>query len=119
MDALSNDQVIYEDNHLLVVDKPAGIATMGEESGQQTVARLAANYIKHKYSKPGNVFVGVVSRLDKFVSGVLVLARTSKAASRLSDQIRRQTVRKFYLAWLAEVPDGAIDGRSADLAQGG
>ncbi len=77
--------VLYEDNHLLVINKPAGIATMGAESGE-TVHSLAAAYLKDKYHKPGKVFVGVVSRLDAMTSGVLVLARTSKAASRLVPQ---------------------------------
>lgn len=110
MSELSPNQILYEDNHLLVVDKPAGVATMGEETGEPTVARMAANYLKRKYSKPGNVFVGIVSRLDKFVSGVLVLARTSKAAGRLSDQIRRQSVKKRYVAWLSDVPDQTVGG---------
>ncbi len=78
-------EILYEDNHLLVVNKPAGIATMGAESGP-TLHSLAADYIKRKYRKPGKAFVGVVSRLDAMTSGVIVLARTSKAASRLSDQ---------------------------------
>ncbi len=91
-------RVCFEDNHLLVVDKPAGIATMGAASGEPTMARQAAAYLKQKYGKPGNVFVGVVSRLDRLVSGVLVLARTSKAASRLSEQIRQHTTLKRYLA---------------------
>lgn len=71
---------------------------MGTAVGEQTVARQAADYLKTKYAKPGNAFVGVVSRLDRLVSGVLVLARTSKAASRLSEQFREQSIRKFYLA---------------------
>lgn len=97
--------VLFEDNHLLVVNKPCGIATMGTRTDQPSLARQAACYIKNKYNKPGNVFVGVVSRLDAHASGVLVLARTSKAASRLSDQIRRQTTTKRYLAWVeADVP---------------
>ncbi|MFK7737329.1 MAG: RluA family pseudouridine synthase [Pirellulaceae bacterium] len=98
---LTENDILYEDNHLLVVDKPAGIATMGAEGETETVAKLAAAYLKRKYNKPGNVFIGVVSRLDKPVSGVLVLARTSKAASRLSDQIRRQVTRKRYVAWVS------------------
>lgn len=77
--------IIYQDNHLLVVNKPAGIATMGAESGE-SVHSLAAQYLKQKYNKPGNVYVGIVSRLDAMTSGVLVLARTSKAASRLTPQ---------------------------------
>lgn len=79
-------KVLYEDNHLLVVDKPAGMATMGSESGRATVYDWAADYLKRRYNKPGNVFVGIVSRLDQSTTGVLVLARTSKAASRLSVQ---------------------------------
>jgi 23S rRNA pseudouridine1911/1915/1917 synthase len=93
--------VLYEDNHLLVVDKPAGIATMGSVSGERTIARLASSYLKQRYNKPGNAFVGVVSRLDRLVSGVLVLARTSKAASRLSEQFRNATVDKRYVALVA------------------
>ncbi|QEG41113.1 RluA family pseudouridine synthase [Roseimaritima ulvae] len=98
-------RVLYEDNHLLVVDKPTGIATMGSDSGP-TVYSWAAEYLKHKYNKPGNVFVGIVSRLDTFTSGVLVLARTSKAASRLSAQFRETTPKKTYLAVL----QGQLEG---------
>ncbi len=78
--------VLYEDNHLLVIDKPAGMPTMGAEPGIQTVHDWASDYLKRKYNKPGNVFVGIVSRLDRLTTGVLVLARTSKAAARLSIQ---------------------------------
>lgn len=102
-------QVIFEDNHLLVVDKPAGIATMGTTADVPSLARQAAAYLKRKYNKPGNVFVGVVSRLDSLVSGVIVLARTSKAASRLSEQIRSQTTRKRYLAFV----EGELAGQHA------
>ena len=94
-------EVLYEDNHLLVVNKPAGIATMGAEAGVTTVHALAADYLKRKYHKPGNVYVGIVSRLDTVTTGVLVLARTSKAASRLSDQFAgrgNHRPRKLYLA---------------------
>lgn len=91
-------EVVYEDNHLLVVNKPVGIATMGTDPETPTMARMAASYLKEKYHKPGNVFVGVVSRIDRLVSGVLILARTSKGASRLSEQIRNRQVAKRYLA---------------------
>ncbi|MEM8667822.1 MAG: RluA family pseudouridine synthase [Planctomycetota bacterium] len=93
--------VLYEDNHLLVVNKSAGVATMGAEPGLETIHSMACEYLKRKYNKPGNVFVGVVSRLDTMTSGVLVLARTSKAASRLSDQFAGRgqwKTRKMYLA---------------------
>ncbi|MEL6105463.1 MAG: RluA family pseudouridine synthase [Planctomycetota bacterium] len=79
-------QVLYEDNHLLVVNKPAGLSTMGVQPGEPSVHRWACDYLREKYAKPGKVFLGVVSRLDSVTSGVLVLARTSKAAARLTIQ---------------------------------
>ena len=91
-------QVIYEDNHLLVINKPAQLATMGARAGEPTAAAWAAEYLKQRYQKPGNVFVGVVSRLDSFVTGVLVLARTSKAAKRLTEQFRDRQTSKLYYA---------------------
>jgi 23S rRNA pseudouridine1911/1915/1917 synthase len=82
--------VLYEDNHLLVVNKPAGLATMGT-GGANTVHALACEYLRQKYQKPGNVYLGVVHRLDSMTSGTLVLARTSKAAARLSEQFRKSS----------------------------
>ncbi len=93
-----NIQVLYEDNHLLVINKPAELATMGALAGEPTAAAWAAAYLKRRYQKPGNAFVGVVSRLDSFVSGVLVLARTSKAANRLTEQFRERQTEKLYIA---------------------
>ena len=98
--------VIYEDNHLLVVNKPARLPTMGTKQGDPSLIDAAKNYLKRKYDKPGNVYLGVVSRLDAFVSGVIVLARTSKAASRLNEQFAGGTVNKVY--W-AMVPDDCPD----------
>lgn len=91
-------QVLFEDNHLLVINKPAGMATMGALPDVPSATKWAADYLKQKYDKPGNVFVGVVSRLDSLVTGVLVLARTSKAASRLTEQFREQKTQKLYWA---------------------
>ncbi|MGB0760895.1 MAG: RluA family pseudouridine synthase [Rubripirellula sp.] len=85
-------EVLFEDNHLLVVNKPAGLPTMGADSGN-TVHSLAAQYIKKKYNKPGRVFIGIVSRLDAMTSGVIVLARTSKAASRLTEQFASKALK--------------------------
>jgi 23S rRNA pseudouridine1911/1915/1917 synthase len=90
--------VLFEDNHLLVVDKPAGLSTMGARAGTETLFQRAKDYIKRRYSKPGNVYLGVVSRLDRPVSGVVVFARTSKAAARLTEQFRRRRVEKTYWA---------------------
>jgi len=118
----SDLSVLYEDNHLLVVNKPAGLATMGTGDGN-TVHSLACEYLRQKYQKPGNVYLGVVHRLDSMTSGTLVLARTSKAAARLSEQFRRSSEslptdrpnvkknearipQKSYLAVVQRVGDG-------------
>jgi 23S rRNA pseudouridine1911/1915/1917 synthase len=95
--------VLYEDNHLLVVNKPAGLATMGVADDEPSLVQQARQYLKQRYHKPGNVYLGVVSRLDAWVSGVIVLARTSKAAGRLAEQFRGRRVRKLYWA-LVERP---------------
>jgi 23S rRNA pseudouridine1911/1915/1917 synthase len=91
-------RVLYEDNHCLAVDKPAGLLTMGDRTGEPTLVDAAREYLRIKYHKPGNVFVGVVHRLDQPVSGIVLFARTSKGASRLSEQFRARTVEKTYLA---------------------
>ncbi len=90
--------VLYEDNHLLVLVKPPGLATMGVAGGEPTLLSLAKEYLKGRYHKPGNAYLGVVSRLDAPVTGVLLLARTSKAARRLTEQFRSQAVEKTYWA---------------------
>src|ERR671936_525190 len=94
-------EVLYEDNHLLVVNKPAGLATQGVAEGTPSVVTRAKDYLKRKYKKPGNVYLGVVSRLDSTVSGVLVLARTSKAAQHA--RLAYRTIGKERLGTLMEV----------------
>ncbi len=91
-------EVLYEDNHLLAVVKPAGLATMGTPPGKQTLLSLAREYVKRRYDKPGNVYLGVMSRLDAPTTGVVLLARTSKAARRLTEQFRSRSVEKLYWA---------------------
>ena len=91
-------EVIYEDNHLLAVLKPAGLATMGLPSSQATLLTLAKQYVKDRYQKPGQVYLGTVSRLDTPVTGVVLFARTSKAARRLTEQFRSRAVTKIYWA---------------------
>ena len=102
--------ILYEDNHCLALNKPAGWPTTHFDGKDETVDRLAKSYLREKYHKPGNVFLGVVHRLDKPVSGVLLFARTSKAASRLSEQFREGIVEKTYWA-IVEDPIGR--GRAA------
>lgn len=97
--------VLHEDNHLLVVNKPAHLPTMGVAAGEPSLLAEAKQYIKQKYGKPGNVYLGIVSRLDAPVTGAVVIARTSKAAARLAKQFRQQSVRKCYWALLERQPD--------------
>jgi len=99
--------VLYEDNHLLVVNKPTGLPTMGVAEGEPSLWLLAKEYLREKYSKPGNVYLGVVSRVDTPVTGVVIFARTSKAAARLSEQFREGTVQKTYWAVLEQAPQPA------------
>jgi 23S rRNA pseudouridine1911/1915/1917 synthase len=98
-------QILYEDNHLLAVVKPSGLATMGLAAGEETLLTRAKDYIKRKYNKPGEVYLGVVSRLDVPVSGAVLFARTSKAAARLNEQFRTHSVEKIYVALV----EGSID----------
>lgn len=90
--------ILYEDNHLLAVEKPAGMLIQQDSSGEPSLLDHAREYIRTKYNKPGNVFCGLVHRLDRQVSGVVVLAKTSKAASRLHDEFSGRTAIKLYLA---------------------
>ncbi len=90
--------VLYEDNHLLAVNKPVGLATMGVAAGKESLLTLAKDYVGEKYNKPGNVYLGIVSRLDAPVSGVVLIARTSKAAARLTKQFKERSVDKVYWA---------------------
>lgn len=96
--------VLYEDNHLLAISKPALLATMGAKEGEPSAAEWAKDYLKRKYDKPGNVYVGIVSRIDAHVTGVLLFARTSKAAARLSAQFRDRSTIKEYSALIASGP---------------
>ena len=95
---------LYEDNHIIVVSKQAGEIVQGDKTGDMPLSETVAAYLKKKYSKPGNVFVGVSHRLDRPVSGVVVLAKTSKALSRLNEMFRAGNVEKRYLAIVRNKP---------------
>ena len=97
--------VLYEDNHIIIVSKRAGEIVQGDKTGDVPLSETVAAYLKEKYSKPGNVFVGVPHRLDRPVSGVVVLAKTSKALSRLNDMFRAGSVDKRYLAIVKNKPE--------------
>jgi 23S rRNA pseudouridine1911/1915/1917 synthase len=93
-----NLEVLFEDNHCLAVNKPAGLLSQGDATGDPSLVDMATVYLKIRYNKPGNVYVGLLHRLDRPTSGVVVLAKTSKAAGRLSTQFRSGTVSKLYWA---------------------
>ncbi len=89
--------VLYEDNHIIVVLKPYNILSQGDNTGDIDMLTMVKLYVKEKYNKPGNVYIGLVHRLDRPTGGIMVFARTSKAASRLSDEIRNNKMTKSYL----------------------
>ena len=100
-------KILYEDNHLIVCIKPAGVLSQSDGSGSPDMLTILKRYIKEKYEKPGEVYLGLVHRLDRPVSGVMVFARTSKAASRLSEQIRTRRVEKLYRCVVSGVLEGS------------
>ena len=102
---IKNLNIIYEDNHIIVVEKIPNIPSQADKTGDIDMLSIIKEYIKEKYKKPGNVYLGLVHRLDRPVGGVMVFAKTSKAASRLSNQVREKIFKKKYLA----VVDGKIE----------
>jgi len=96
--------IVYEDNHILVVIKPQNVPTQEDESKDKDMITLLKEYLKEKYNKPGNVYVGLVHRLDRPTGGLMIFAKTSKSASRLSESIRLGEVEKNYLACIKGVP---------------
>lgn len=103
--------ILYEDNHIIVVFKPAGILSQADKTGDDDMLTLIKKYIKEKYNKPGNVYLGLVHRLDRQVSGIMVFAKTSKAASRLSEEIRNNKMHKKYRA----IIHGYLDKKEGTL----
>ena len=97
-------EIIYEDNHLLAINKPSGLLVQGDETGDKPLVEIAKEYIKDKLQKPGAVFLGVVHRLDRPVSGVVVFARTSKALSRMNELFRSRETQKTYWAITDQKP---------------
>ena len=104
-------KVLYEDNHIIVVEKPVNIPSQGDKTGDEDMLTIIKKYLKDKYNKPGEVYFGLVHRLDRPTGGVMVFARTSKAASRLSEQIRDKKFHKKYLA----IVDGKMEKDSGTM----
>jgi 23S rRNA pseudouridine1911/1915/1917 synthase len=111
-----NLEVLFEDNHCLAVNKPAGLLSQGDCSRALCLVDLATHYLKTRYSKPGNVYVGLLHRLDRPTSGVVLLAKTSKASGRLSSQFRSGTISKLYWA-IVEGTTNEQEGEWVDLIE--
>ena len=95
---MNNLKIFYEDNHIIVVEKKTNILSQADSTKDIDMLTIIKKYIKEKYNKPGNVYLGLVHRLDRPVGGIMVFAKTSKAASRLSEEVRNHTLKKTYLA---------------------
>ena len=104
-------KVIYEDNHIIVVEKPVNIPSQGDKTGDVDMLSIIKDYIKEKYNKPGNVYLGLIHRLDRPVGGVMIFAKTSKAAARLSEQVREKIFQKTYLV----VVNGNMEEKKGSL----
>lgn len=104
-------KVIYEDNHIIVVEKIPNISSQSDKTGDEDMLTIIKDYLKEKYNKPGNVYLGLVHRLDRPVGGVMVFAKTSKAAARLSEQVRNKVFRKEYLT----IVDGKLKNEEDTL----
>ena len=108
---MQNLKVIFEDNHIIVVEKTPNIPSQSDKTGDVDMLTIVKHYIKEKYNKPGNVYLGLVHRLDRPVGGIMIFAKTSKAAGRLSEQVREKVFKKWYLA----VVDGRINNSKGVL----
>lgn len=101
---LENIQVLYEDNHLIIINKQVGDIVQGDKTGDIPLSELVKEYLKIKYQKPGNVFLGVVHRIDRPTSGIVIFARTSKALERLNEMLRDKQIQKTYWAVVKNSP---------------
>lgn len=101
---INKEDILYEDNHLIAVQKRAGVPVQGDETGDTPLVDMVMEYIRQKYQKPGNVYVGLLHRLDRPVAGLVLFAKTSKAAARMSEMFRDKTIAKTYLAIVERKP---------------
>lgn len=118
---MNNLKIFYEDNHIIVVEKKANILSQADSTKDIDILTIIKKYIKEKYNKPGNVYLGLVHRLDRPVGGIMVFAKTSKAASRLSEEVRNHTLKKTYLAvvhGILEKSDGVFSDYLKKIGNG-
>tara|TARA_Y200000002_G_scaffold70695_1_gene55240 strand:+ start:3390 stop:4076 length:687 start_codon:yes stop_codon:yes gene_type:complete len=110
---LQNSDILFEDNHLIIVNKPCGILVQGDKTGDTPLLDIIKEYIKVKYSKQGDVFLGLVNRIDRPTSGIVIFAKTSKALSRMNEKLKKREIKKLY--WLIisntfESKEGKLEG---------
>jgi len=102
-------EILFEDNHLLIVNKKSGDIVQADKTGDKPLSEVVKEYIKEKYNKPGDVFLGVIHRLDRPTSGIIIFARTSKALERLNKMLRERNVSKTYWAVIKNNPKNTKD----------
>ena len=108
-----NLDILFEDNHLIIVNKICGVLVQGDKTGDTPLIELVKKYIKDKYSKKGNVFLGLVNRIDRPVSGIVIFAKTSKALSRMNDKLKNRQIKKFYWLFISnkfKSNEGSLEG---------
>ena len=108
-----NLDILFEDNHLIIVNKRCGVLVQGDKTGDTPLLELVKKYIKDKYSKKGNVFLGLVNRIDRPVSGIVIFAKTSKALSRMNDKLKNRQIKKFYWLFISnkfKSSEGSLEG---------
>jgi 23S rRNA pseudouridine1911/1915/1917 synthase len=96
--AFQDSDILFEDNHLIIVNKPCGVLVQGDKTGDVPLLEVIRKYIKNKYEKKGNVFLGLVNRIDRPTSGIVIFAKTSKALSRMNEKLKNREIKKIY--WL-------------------
>jgi len=109
----TKSNIVFEDNHLLIANKPPGLLVQGDKTGDKSLIDLVKEYLKIEYSKKGNVFLGLVNRIDRPTSGIVILAKTSKALSRMNSLIKNREIKKFYWVIISKnfpKNDGTLNG---------
>ena len=108
-----SSDILFEDNHLIIVNKKCGVLVQGDKTGDTPLLELIKAYIKNKYNKSGNVFLGLVNRIDRPVSGIVIFAKTSKSLSRMNDKLKNRQIRKLYWLFISnnfKTNEGKIEG---------
>ena len=112
---LQNSDILFEDNHLIIVNKPCGILVQGDKTGDTPLLDIIKEYIKVKYSKQGDVFLGLVNRIDRPTSGIVIFAKTSKALSRMNEKLKKPEIKKLYWLIISNSKHGLLNYRKIEI----